>query len=97
MSAPSSRAGVGAVHVVGDEEAEHRVAEELEPLVALVLGVLGAPGAVGEGLGEQGVVGGLVAERGDEPVPSEQRRAVRAAGRSRHGSGPDADQRRATT
>src|SRR3954468_12960099 len=40
------------VDVVGDDHAEHRVTEELEPLVRRVLGMLGAPGAVREGLPE---------------------------------------------
>jgi hypothetical protein len=34
--------------VVGHDDAEHRVTEELEPLVRRVPRVLGAPGAVGE-------------------------------------------------
>jgi hypothetical protein len=37
-----------AVHVVGDDEPEHGVAEELQPLVGGVAGVLGAPGSVHE-------------------------------------------------
>ena len=40
--------GVHAVHVVGDDHAEHGVAEELEALVRGVAGVLGAPRAVHE-------------------------------------------------
>ena len=39
---------VGAVHVVGDDQAEHGVAEELEALVRRVAGVLRAPRAVHE-------------------------------------------------
>jgi hypothetical protein len=42
--------------VVGDDEAEHGVAEELEPLVGRRPRRLCAPGAVGEGAGEQVVV-----------------------------------------
>ena len=44
---------VGPVHVVGDDDAEHRVAEELEALVRRVAGVLGAPGAVHQGRREE--------------------------------------------
>ncbi len=35
--------------MVGDDDAEDGVTEELEPLVGRVAGVLGAPGAVDEG------------------------------------------------
>ena len=45
--------GVHPVHVVGDDHAEHGVAEELEPLVRGVAGVLRAPGAVHERGGEE--------------------------------------------
>ena len=45
--------GVHPVHVVGDDDAEHGVAEELEPLVRGVAGVLRAPRAVHESGGEE--------------------------------------------
>ena len=45
--------GVLAVHVVGDDDAEHGVAQELEALVRRVAGVLRAPGAVHEGRREE--------------------------------------------
>jgi hypothetical protein len=35
--------------VVGDDQPQHRIAQELQPLVGLVAGVLGAPRAVHEG------------------------------------------------
>jgi hypothetical protein len=51
--------------VVGDDHAEHGVAQELQALVGLVAGVLGAPGPVDQRGGEE--VGGQVeAEALDE-------------------------------
>ena len=47
-SSPSLSVGVGVEDVVGDDQAQHRVAEELEPLVGVVAGVLGAPRPVDE-------------------------------------------------
>jgi len=45
--------------VVGDDHPEHRVAEELQPLVRVVAGVLGAPRPVDERRGQNpGVVEG---------------------------------------
>jgi hypothetical protein len=45
--------------VVGDDDAEDRVAEELQPLVRRPPGVLGAPRAVDEGgTEERGIVDG---------------------------------------
>jgi hypothetical protein len=38
--------------MIGDDEAQHRVTEELEPLVRVVTGVLGAPRPVDERRGE---------------------------------------------
>ena len=58
MRAPSSRSGYTRYDVVGDDHAEHGVAEELEALVRGVAGVLRAPGAVHERGGEE--VGGEV-------------------------------------
>ncbi len=43
--------GVHPVHVIGDDDAENGVTEELEALVGGVAGVLGAPGAVHQGRG----------------------------------------------
>ena len=51
--------------MVGDDHAEHGVAQELEPLVRGVAGVLGAPGAVHQGGGQE-VVGEVEAEALDQ-------------------------------
>ena len=53
VRAPFVEVGVHAVHVIGDDHAEHGVAEELEPLVRGVAGVLRAPRAVHESGGEE--------------------------------------------
>ncbi len=45
--------GIGPVQVVGDDQAEHGVTEELQPLVRAGSGILGAPGPVGQRPGEQ--------------------------------------------
>ena len=50
---PFWHVGVGPVEVVGDDQPEDGVPEELEPLVRAGAGVLGAPGPVGERPGEQ--------------------------------------------
>jgi hypothetical protein len=49
--------------VVGDDEAEDRITEELESLVRVVTGVLGAPRPVREGRGK----GRVVDDRPPEP------------------------------
>src|SRR4051812_27666641 len=46
-------AGVGVEHVIRHDNAEHRVAEELEPLVGMVFGMLRAPRPMGQRLREQ--------------------------------------------
>ena len=56
------------VDVIGDAEAEHRVAEELHALVGLRVGVLGAVRPVDERGIEVPTIDELVAERGLEPV-----------------------------
>jgi hypothetical protein len=56
---PFGQLGVGAEQVVGDDDAEHGVAEELEPLVRRPAGVLGAPRPVHQRRSQQrGVVDG---------------------------------------
>jgi hypothetical protein len=55
--------------MAGDDEPEHRVAEELEALVGLPAGVLGAPGPVAEGLQEQLFVAHDPAEAFGESPP----------------------------
>ena len=55
-SSPSGSCGYSLVDEVGDDETEHRVAEELEPLVRLLDAVLGAVRAVGQRAVEEGVV-----------------------------------------
>ena len=62
VSWPSARRRVGPVDEVGDDPAEHRVAEELQPLVGGVARELRAPRAVRQGLAEQGRVLEPVAE-----------------------------------
>ena len=64
---------VAAVDEVGDDPAEHGVAQELEPLVGRVAGVLRAPRAVGQGLVQQCRLLELVAD------PLRQRLQVRLA------------------
>ncbi len=54
--------GVLAEHVLGDDQPEHGVAEELEALVGLVARILRAPAAVAEGTVQQPDVGEGVAE-----------------------------------
>jgi len=52
--------------MVGDDQAEDGVAQELEPLVRGRVLVLGAPRAVGQGGGEQTTVLERPTEPGDE-------------------------------
>ena len=59
--------GVLGEHVVGDDDPEHGVAEELEPLVRHVLGVLGAARPVRERPSDQLGVAELEPENGVEP------------------------------
>jgi hypothetical protein len=63
---------MGAVHVIGDHDPQHRVAEELEPLVRVVAGVLGTPGAVHQGRREEVEVD-VEAEAFDELLESRDR------------------------
>jgi hypothetical protein len=61
--------------VVGDDDAEDGVAQELEPLVRVVAGVLGAPAAVAQGALEEGGVTEPVTEplrESSERVPGAQ-------------------------
>jgi hypothetical protein len=61
--------------VVGDDDAEHGVAQELEPFVRVVARVLGAPAAVAQGALEQGGIVELMSEplrEGLERVPGAQ-------------------------
>jgi hypothetical protein len=61
--------------VIGDDDAEYGVAQELEPLVRLVTRVLGAPTAVAQGALEEGGVTELVSEplgESNERVPGAQ-------------------------
>ena len=63
--------GMGAEDVVGDHEAQHGVAEELQSLVGRRTGVLGAPGPMGEGESHQPGIGEAVTqtvEQGGEGV-----------------------------
>src|SRR5699024_5846996 len=53
------------VQVVGDDEPEHRVAEELEALVVREAAVLVREGAVGQGTSEQQLVDGLPGDLGE--------------------------------
>jgi len=53
--------------VVGDDQAEDGVAQELEALVGLGAGRLRAPGAVGEGQGQER----LVCEAAAQTLPEE--------------------------
>jgi hypothetical protein len=59
--------GVGTIKVVGDDLAEHGVAQELEALVGLVAWVLCAPGAMGQRLGEQVLVVDVPAQALGQP------------------------------
>src|SRR5690606_24779822 len=63
-----ARLGCGPVQVVGHHQAEHRVAEELEPLVGGNGAVLGAPGAVPEGELQELRVGEPVGQQVTEVV-----------------------------
>ena len=66
--------GVGAVQRLGDDDAEHRVAEELQPLVVRQAAVLVGVGAVGQGAPQQlGVQ--FDAERGRRGRPGRRLRA----------------------
>ena len=56
-SSPSGMAAVDLEEVVGDDQAEHGVAEELEALVGRRAGVLRAPRAVGHGQREEHGIG----------------------------------------
>jgi hypothetical protein len=61
--------------VVGDDDAEDGVAQELEPLVRLVSRVFGTPAAVAQGALEEGGVVELVSEplgESSERVPGAQ-------------------------
>jgi hypothetical protein len=61
--------------VIGDDDPEHGVAQELEPFVRLVAGVLRAPAAVAQGALEEGGVIELVSEplgESSERVPGAQ-------------------------
>ena len=63
------------VHVVGDDDAQHRVAEELEALVRVVARVLRAPAAVTQGALEQRGITELMSEplrEESERVPGAQ-------------------------
>ncbi len=42
-SSPSGSVGIGAEQVVGDDQAEHGVAQKLQPLVGIAARRLGAP------------------------------------------------------
>ncbi|MGD0439715.1 MAG: hypothetical protein ABSB52_03715 [Acidimicrobiales bacterium] len=53
--------------MVGDDEAEHRVTEQLEPLVGRQPAPLGAVGAVGQRLAQQVGIDGVPAERLAQP------------------------------
>jgi hypothetical protein len=70
--------------MVGHDEAQHGVTEELEPLVGLEAGVLRAPRPVGQRQGEECVV----CEASSQALPEELARRVLAQ---------DAWARRATT
>ena len=61
--------GVGAVERLGDDDAEHRVAEELQALVGRQAAVLVGVGAVGQGALEQLGVERGIAERATERRP----------------------------
>ncbi|CAB5028423.1 unannotated protein [freshwater metagenome] len=84
--------GEPADHVIGDGQAEHRVAQELEPFVRFVTGVLGTPGTVREREGQQRRVGEAVPEarregfgRAGHPSPPKRiSRAARRRSRQRH-------------
>ena len=59
--------GVVLVDVVGDDEAEHGVTEELEPLVRVLDAVLRAVRTMGQGAVEEGVIGEFPTERDLQP------------------------------
>ena len=64
---PSGSPGMVAVEVLGDDDPEHRVAEELEPFVRLLARHLGAVGAVAQGEVQEPRVDGGGAETRLEP------------------------------
>ena len=64
------KVGVGTVQVVGDDQPEDGVAQELEALVGLLAGVLGAPRTVGQCLREQLLVATSQPKRSARPARS---------------------------
>ncbi len=62
--------GVAGEDVVGDDETEHRVAEELESFVGFDVAVLGAPAAVTQGGLDQLDVGEVVTDAVAEGIGS---------------------------
>ena len=69
---PFGHVRVGAVQVVGDDQAEDGVPEELEPLVGAGPGILGAPGPVGERPDAAGRRRPTVQPSRSEPAPSRE-------------------------
>jgi hypothetical protein len=63
--------------VVGDDQAQNRVPQELESLVRLEPGVLGDPGAVGQRQGQVSVVAEQIPEASMQLIESGDRKRRR--------------------